>query len=46
VGVLPQEMGCGSGMTCWQHLREWQKAGVWDRLYRVLWDRLGRVVPD
>jgi transposase len=25
---LPQEMGCGSGMTCWRRLREWQEAGV------------------
>ena len=21
--LLPQEMGCGSGMTCWQWLRDW-----------------------
>ena len=26
---LPQEMGCGSGMTCWRRLRDWQEAGVW-----------------
>ena len=26
---LPQEMGCGSGMTCWRRLRDWQAAGVW-----------------
>lgn len=37
---LPQEMGCGSGMTCWRRLRDWQKAGVWERLHRVLLDRL------
>ena len=30
--MLPQEMGCGSGMTCWRRLREWQEAGVWERL--------------
>jgi transposase len=40
--MLPQEMGCGSGMTCWRRLRDWQQAGVWDRLQRVLLDRLGR----
>jgi transposase len=34
--MLPQEMGCGSGMTCWRRLRAWQKAGVWTRLHRVL----------
>src|SRR5829696_310952 len=39
--MLPQEMGCGSGMTCWRRLKEWQEAGVWERLHRVLLDRLG-----
>ena len=39
--MLPQEMGCGSGMTCWRRLRDWQEAGVWERLHRVLLDRLG-----
>jgi len=38
---LPQEMGCGSGVTCWRRLRDWQAAGVWDRLHHVLLDRLG-----
>jgi transposase len=38
---LPQEMGCGSGVTCWRRLRDWQDAGVWDRLHRTLLDRLG-----
>ena len=33
---LPQEMGCGSGMTCWRRLHEWQQAGVWERLHEVL----------
>lgn len=40
--MLPQEMGCGSGMTCWRRLRDWQEAGVWEQLHRVLLDRLGR----
>jgi transposase len=39
--MLPQEMGCGSGSTCWRRLREWQEAGVWEELHRVLLDRLG-----
>ncbi len=39
---LPPEMGCGSGMTCWRRLRDWQQAGVWESLQRVLLDRLGR----
>src|SRR5918994_6639067 len=38
---LPQEMGCGSGMTCWRRLRAWQKAGVWQRLHHALLNRLG-----
>lgn len=29
---LPQEMGCGSGMTCWRRLRDWQRARVFDTL--------------
>jgi len=39
--MLPQEMGCGSGVTCWRRLRDWQAAGVWDRLHHTLLDRLG-----
>jgi transposase len=39
--MLPQEMGCGSGMTCWRRLKEWHRAGVWERLHRALLDRLG-----
>lgn len=38
--MLPKEMGCGSGMTCWRRLHEWQEAGVWDRLHQVLLARL------
>ena len=37
---LPQEMGCGSGMTCWRRLRDWQEAGVWQRLHEVVLARL------
>ena len=37
---LPQEMGCGCGMTCWNRLRDWQAAGVWDALHLLLLDRL------
>src|SRR5688572_944626 len=37
---LPQEMGCGSGMTCWRRLQEWQQAGVWRRLHEVLLAKL------
>ncbi|MDQ1043015.1 transposase [Streptomyces sp. V4I2] len=27
---LPQELGFGSGMTCWRRLAAWNEAGVWD----------------
>lgn len=39
--LLPQELGCGSGMTCWRRLRDWHAAGVWHELHRVLLDKLG-----
>jgi transposase len=38
--MLPEEFGC-SGVTCWRRLRDWQKAGVWRRLWRALLDTLG-----
>ena len=38
--MLPAEMGCGSGMTCWRRLRDWPAAGVWVRLHGVLLGRL------
>ena len=37
---LPQELGCGSGMTCWRRLDAWQRRGVWDKLHRLLLARL------
>jgi transposase len=33
---LPQELGFGSGMTCWRRLRDWHRAGVWQRLHESL----------
>ena len=40
--MLPREMGCGSGMTCWRRLRDWQQAGVWARIHYELLNRLGQ----
>jgi len=37
---LPKEMGCGSGMTCWRRLRDWQNAGVWDKIHQTLLNKL------
>lgn len=38
--MLPKEMGCGCGMTCWRRLAEWQKAGVWQKVHEVLLAKL------
>jgi transposase len=38
--MLPQEMGCGSGMSCWRYLHAWQKAGVWAKIWEVLLGKL------
>ncbi len=37
---LPWEMGCGSGMTCWRRLRDWQTDGTWDKILKELLRRL------
>ena len=37
---LPQELGCGSGMTCWRRLRAWQQAGVWKSVPPILLNQL------
>ena len=33
---LPQELGFGSGVTCYRRMDEWQQAGVWERLHEPL----------
>jgi transposase len=33
---LPQELGYGSGVTCWRRLRDWQREGAWDMLLERL----------
>jgi transposase len=38
--MLPPEMGCGSGMTCWRRLRDWQEAGVWEKLHLTFLEQL------
>jgi transposase len=41
--LLPvDQLGCGSPVTCWRRLRDWQRAGVWQQLHHVLLDQLGR----
>jgi transposase len=36
------ELGCGSPVTCWRRLRDWQRTGVWQQLHHRLLDQLGR----
>src|SRR3712207_2657432 len=40
--MLTQEMGCGCGLPCFRRPRDWQAAGAWARLHRVLLYRLAR----
>jgi transposase len=42
---LPQELGYGSGMTCWRRLHEWQQAGVFFRLHELLLAKLRQANP-
>lgn len=37
---LPQSLGYGSGMTCWRRLRDWNAAGVWQKLHYAMLVRL------
>jgi hypothetical protein len=39
---LKDRMGCGSGMTCWRRLRDWQEAGTWQFIHFVVLDWLAR----
>jgi transposase len=41
--LLPTvQLGCGSPVTCWRRLRDWQRAGVWQRLHHLLLEELSR----
>ena len=37
--AVPAELGV-SGVTCWRRHRDWQQAGVWQRLLEVLGEEL------
>ena len=51
---LPHELGYGSGVTCLERLRSWERAGVWATMCRLLETRLedgkridwGRLAPQ
>jgi len=40
--MLPKELGCGSGMTCWRRLRDWQQDGTWGLIHFALLNWLSR----
>ncbi|WP_372341718.1 IS5 family transposase [Nocardia sp. CC216A] len=33
---LPQELGFGSGMTCWRRLRDWQATGAFEQIHQAV----------
>ncbi len=37
--MVPKDIGC-SGVTAWRRLRDWQQAGVWERLHQQMLRRL------
>lgn len=41
-GMLPKKLGCGSGMTCWRRLRDWQQDGIWELIHFALLNWLSR----
>jgi transposase len=39
--LVPKALGFSSGTTCWRRLRDWEKAGVLQRLHETLLNWLG-----
>ena len=39
---VPQESGCGSGVTGWRRLQAWTQASVCPRLHKTLFGVVGR----
>jgi transposase len=40
LGRSAQELGFGSGMTCWRRLERWTEAGVFDQVHQILLAKL------
>ena len=40
--MIPTEMGCASGSTCWRRWRDWTQAGVWPKVLERLLNGLGK----
>ncbi len=41
--LIPVEMGCASGSTCWRRFRDWTRAGVWPEVHQRLLNHLGKL---
>jgi transposase len=39
--LVPEELGCGSGVTCWRRLKEWTERGIWPQVHLRLLKALG-----
>lgn len=40
--MIPKELGCGSGSTCWRRLEDWTAQGVWPKVHALLLTDLGK----
>ena len=40
--MIPLELGCGSGVTCWRRFQAWAAAGVWEAARESILNVLGR----
>ena len=38
--MLPQELGFGTGMTCWRYLHAWQEKDIWKKIHVALLSKL------
>lgn len=41
--MIPKEMGCGSGVTCWRRFAKWTKMGIWKKVWEEQLNKLGRM---
>jgi transposase len=40
--MVPAELGCGSGVTCWRRFKEWSAEGIWEEVKERILNALGR----
>lgn len=40
--MVPAELGCGSGVTCWRRFKEWSATGIWEEVKERILNALGR----